>query len=68
MAAYDVVKVQTRESFLPIEIEVYLNPDGSVTFADLAEAAIPIVHKLNPDQSLVCELPAPDSPDDGRES
>ncbi len=41
---------------LPVEIEVYVNPDGSVTFADLAEDMVAVAHRLNPDEALVCDV------------
>lgn len=41
---------------LPIEVEVYINPDGSVTFADLEAGTLPIAHHLNPDQPLACDV------------
>jgi hypothetical protein len=44
---------------LPLEIEVYIEPDGSVTFADLAADVLPLARALNPDQV---------SPDDQEES
>jgi len=51
---------------LPIEVEVYINPDGSVTFADLEAGTLPIAHHLNPDQPLVCDVDVPgdEVPDD----
>ena len=47
-----------QEPILPVEVEVYINPDGSVTFADLEEKAIPIARALNPAQLLPWEPPA----------
>lgn len=41
---------------LPIEVEVYINPDGSVTFADLEAGTLPIAHQLDPDQPLFCDV------------
>ncbi|GAB4470296.1 MAG: hypothetical protein Kow00124_06350 [Anaerolineae bacterium] len=42
---------------LPVEIELYIEPDGTVTFADLAAETIPIAHELNPDHPLACDVP-----------
>ncbi len=42
---------------LPVEIELYIEPDGTVIFADLAAETIPIAHELNPDQPLACDVP-----------
>lgn len=38
----------TLKSLLPIEVEIYINPDGSVTFADLEASLIPVAEKLEP--------------------
>jgi hypothetical protein len=43
---------------IPIEIEIYLNPDGSVTFADLEEHAVALARELDPDGPLACDVPA----------
>jgi hypothetical protein len=32
----------------PAEVEIYVEPDGSVTFADLAEGLLPVVDRLDP--------------------
>ncbi|NDJ54673.1 MAG: hypothetical protein GYB68_16520 [Chloroflexi bacterium] len=48
---------QSDEPILPIEIEVYINPDGSVTFADLEASVVPIAQALNPDDPIACDLP-----------
>ena len=45
---------KTSDVRLPIEVEIYVNPDGSVTFADLEAGTLPIVRELNPGESLVC--------------
>ncbi len=52
-------KPQTNppNSPLPIEVEVYIDPDGTVTFADLEASLIPIVRWLNPDDPLGCDVP-----------
>jgi hypothetical protein len=42
---------------LPVEVEFYIEADGTVVFADLAADLIPIAHELNPDQPLVCDVP-----------
>jgi hypothetical protein len=54
------------EPLLPVEIEFYIEPDGTVVFADLAADILPIAQQLNPDQPLVCDLPEPlrESPED----
>jgi len=41
----------------PVEVTLYVNPDGSVTFADLAAGMLDIAYRLNPDQNLVRDLP-----------
>ena len=46
-------------SEIPVEIEIYVNPDGSVTFADLEEQAIEIARALDPDCELACDLTPP---------
>lgn len=40
---------------MPVEVEVYIEADGTVTFADLAAEVVPIAHHLNPEQPLACE-------------
>ena len=35
---------------LPVEIELYIEPDGTVIFADLAAEALPLARALDPDQ------------------
>lgn len=50
---------------LPVEVEIYIQPDGTVVFADLAAETVPIAQQLNPDQPLACDvLPDADSPED----
>lgn len=44
---------------LPVEIEVYVEPDGSVVFADLAAGAQPLADALAPPDS-----PAEPAPED----
>ena len=50
---------QERKLTVPVEVEIYVNPDGSVTFADLEEKAMLIAQRLNPEQPLVCHHPVP---------
>lgn len=52
------------EPLLPVEIEFYIEADGTVVFADLAADIVSIAQELNPDQPLACELPEPQSQDD----
>jgi len=52
-----------QELNLPVEIELYIEPDGTVTFADLAAEALPIATSLHPDQPLSCDLPPQESTD-----
>jgi hypothetical protein len=56
---------KTNPLTIPVEIEIYVNPDGSVTFADLEEQTLAIVKALNPDHDLACASSARpiDSPD-----
>ena len=50
---------------LPVEVEIYIQPDGTVVFADLAAETVPIAQQLNPDQPLICDvLPDSDTPED----
>jgi hypothetical protein len=46
---------------IPVEIEIYLNPDGSVTFADLEEHAIDLARELDPDAVLACDITPQDA-------
>jgi hypothetical protein len=48
---------EDQDDNLPVEVELYIEPDGSVTFADLAADTLPIVKALNPDQPLACDVP-----------
>jgi hypothetical protein len=52
------------DTHLPVQVEIYIEPDGSVTFADLAADTLPIVQALNPNQPLACD-PQPVGADDG---
>lgn len=45
---------------LPVEVELYINPDGSVTFADLEAGTVFIARHLNPDQALACDAADPE--------
>ena len=40
---------------LPVEVEIFIEADGSVTFADLAAEVAPIAEQLNPAQPLACD-------------
>lgn len=42
---------------LPVEVEVYINPDGSVTFADLEAGMLPVAEALNPGWPLASDAP-----------
>jgi hypothetical protein len=44
---------------IPVEIEIFLNPDGSVTFADLEESAVAIARALDPNCDLACDVTSP---------
>lgn len=59
MSDYNDPPLDDPENVLPIEIEFYIEPDGSVTFADLAAEIVPVAHSLNPDHPLACEVPPP---------
>lgn len=37
-----------HQSLLPTEVEIYINPDGSVTFADLEASLVLVAQKLDP--------------------
>jgi hypothetical protein len=41
---------QERKLPVPVEVEIYINTDGSVTFADLEEKTVLIAQSLNPEQ------------------
>jgi hypothetical protein len=48
----------THQPLLPAEVEIYINPDGSVTFADLEASLVPVAQKLASDStSLDAEPP-----------
>ena len=42
-----------RKPLVPVEVEIYINADGSVTFADLEEKTVLIAQSLNPEQPPV---------------
>jgi hypothetical protein len=48
-----------RGPLVPVEVEIYVEPDGSVTFADLAEGLLPVVDRLDSSASR------PAGPDSG---
>ena len=47
---------------LPIEVEIFIEADGTVTFADMAAEVVSIAIELNPDAELACD-PNPPSAD-----
>lgn len=47
-------KGDQSETHIPVEVEFYIEADGTVVFADLAADLIPIAQELNPDQPLIC--------------
>jgi hypothetical protein len=49
--------VQEQKPLVPVEVEIYINADGSVTFADLEEKTVLIAQSLDPDQPPVCHRP-----------
>lgn len=49
------------------EVEIYIDADGSVTFADLADDLVDVARRLNPDAPLACEIPLVDKIDDGNQ-
>lgn len=52
---------EKRRLPLPVEVEVYIEADGTVTFADLEAGMLPVAHELNPDEPLNCDAPAASS-------
>jgi hypothetical protein len=50
------------------EIELFIEADGTVVFADLAAEMIPVAQKLNPDHSLACNVLPPVTEKDERVS
>ena len=61
MSAHVSSSEPSDRPIIPVEIEIYLNPDGSVTFADLEEHAISLARELDPDAVLACDVTPPDS-------
>jgi hypothetical protein len=51
----------TGKPLLPTEVEIYINPDGSVTFADLEASLIAVARKLDPG-SVVLAGRSPECP------
>ena len=47
-------KAEPEAVELPVEVEIYIEADGSVTFADLAAEIMPIAFELNPEDPLAC--------------
>ena len=45
---------------LPPGVEFRINDDGSVTFINVPEELMDLVHALNPDAMPTCELPKRD--------
>jgi hypothetical protein len=45
------------EPLLPAEVEIIIDPDGAVTFADLEAGLLAVARELNPDQPMVCDVP-----------
>ena len=35
---------------LPVQVELYIEPDGTVTFADLAAELLPVARSLSPEE------------------
>lgn len=50
------VDVNSDQLRLPVQVELYINRDGTVTFADLAADILPIAATLNPNQPLACDV------------
>jgi hypothetical protein len=51
-----------RQSPLPVEVEIYVEADGSVTFADLAAELLPLARQLDPDLAVGGKEPADEVP------
>ncbi len=47
-----------KGSPLPVQVELYIEPDGSVTFADLAGELLPIAQSLCPETAILANEPA----------
>jgi hypothetical protein len=50
---------QEHKLLVPVEVEIYINADGSVTFADLEEKTVLIARSLDPEQPLTCHHSGP---------
>ncbi len=50
-------KDDTGKPLLPTEVEIYINPDGSVTFADLEASLVPVAQKLRPGSMTSADEP-----------
>lgn len=46
---------------LPVEVELYIQPDGSVVFADLAAELLPLAMTLDPAIQIACTPPQPNN-------
>lgn len=62
MVTPDGMRSQRSAPRLAIEVEVYIEPDGSVTFADLEAGMIPVARALNPDDPATGSVPADQKP------
>lgn len=47
----------TSNLLLPAEVEIYINPDGSVTFADLEASLVPVAESLEPGSTKLTTKP-----------
>jgi hypothetical protein len=61
-SAPDGERDSRRRSPLPVEAEIYIEADGSVTFADLAAELLPLARQLDPDLALGGKEPADEVP------
>jgi hypothetical protein len=50
-------------SRLPVQVELYIEPDGTVTFADLAAELLPVARSLNPEAMPSANEPAKTKPE-----
>ena len=57
---------ESSEGLFPVELEFFIESDGTVVFADLAADVIPVAQILNPDQPLVCDVVQNVAADDRR--
>lgn len=58
-------KARPQPVKLPVEVEIYIEADGSVTFADLAAEVAPIAAELNPEDPLACDVPEQTTVEEG---